>query len=91
MCCLINTNNITGKNYEFWQRYDLNHITFTWLHGLNSRNLAEIAWCPRRILHLQNIQHEYAGIYVARVKFPDGTVHTSAPTFLVVRTTSFYG
>lgn len=68
--------------------YENRPIAYTWLFGYSSLAMSPIAWCARRILHIQNTYAEHAGLYVARVRFQNRSIETSAPIYLIVRGTT---
>ncbi|KAI6230502.1 hypothetical protein M3Y99_01050000 [Aphelenchoides fujianensis] len=62
-------------------------LEFRWLHGESSQQLREVVWSPRRILALQSVGSEHAGVFYVQAILPSGRILTSRPAFVVVRNT----
>lgn len=62
-------------------------VRYTWIHGYSALRTGEIAWCPRRILVLDNVQREHSGFFAVKVHFADGTTMISKPVMVLIRTT----
>ncbi|KAI6183631.1 hypothetical protein M3Y97_00509100 [Aphelenchoides bicaudatus] len=64
---------------------------YRWFHGDTAKVVRDVAWCPRRILHLINAQSEHAGVYFVEATLPDGRVLRSKPAYVIIRSTNVHG
>lgn len=66
-------------------------ISYRWFHGEGGIRVRDIVWCPRKILHMVNLQSEHAGVYFVEATLSNGHVLRSKPVYVVVKGTSRHG